>query len=294
MTVIVVGSTIWVIFAGMTHFHPALAFNFPQNAFHLNHGFFIGLGASTLIALYDYFGYNNTCMIGNEISNPGKVIPQSILFSILLTGVIYLVMNLSIIGVLPWREAMNSQAIVSDFMMHLYGGWAANLITVLVLIAAFGSVYAIILGLSRIPYAAAVDGHFFSIFSRLHPKGKFPYVSLLGIGFLSSLACFFSLDNLITSLIVAQTLMQSVALCVAVIFLRRQRPAGSSSYKMPLYPLPALIALVGWIYIIGTSKLQYIALAFLFLFMGLGIFLLRTHKKATWPFGAKDRITTNS
>ncbi len=156
------------------HFHPAMAFDFPPNAFHLNRGFFLGLGSATLIAMYDYGGYFNVCLIGDEVCTPKKTIPRSVLFSIVVIAVLYLAMNISIIGVLPWREAMRSQAIVADFMVRIYGSIGGNAIAVLILIAAFGSVYAGLLGFSRIPYAAARDGQFFAVFARLHSKGQFP------------------------------------------------------------------------------------------------------------------------
>ena len=282
--VIVLGSTLWIIFTGITHFHPALAFTFPAHAFEPDRAFFIGLGASTLIALYDYGGYYNVCLIGAEVSTPKKTIPRSILFSILLVAAIYLVMNVSIIGVLPWQEAMKSQTVVAELMVQVYGSMGGTCITLLILVASFGSVFAILLGYSRIPYAAAEQGQFFSIFGRLHAKGKFPYVSLLAMGFCSALACIFSLESLITALIVTQTLLQFAAQCVAVIILRRQRREPYDGYKMPLYPLPALIALSGWLYIVFTSGWVYIGLAGLFLAIGIAIFLLRARQQTSWPF----------
>jgi amino acid transporter len=284
ITAIVLGSTAWIILTGVTHFSAALAFNFPSNAFHLDRGFFLGLGASTLIATYDYGGYYNVCLIGSEVTEPRKTIPRSILFSIVLVAAIYLVMNISILGVLPWREAIHSQAIVADFMVRVYGRAGGNAIAVLILIAAFGSVLAILLGYSRIPYAAALEGQFFSVFSKLHPKGHFPYVSLLAMGLCSAAACLFSLESLITALIVTQTLLQFAAQCVAVILLRRQKRDATDGYRMPFYPLPALIAVAGWTYIVVTSGTRYIALAGGFLAIGIAVFLVRSRQKKDWPF----------
>ena len=281
---IVLGATAWIIVTGVMHFHPAMAFDFPEHAFHLNRGFFAGLGASTLIAMYDYGGYYNVCLIGSEVSTPKKTIPRSILFSIVVVAVLYLIMNVSILGVLPWREGIHSQAIVADFMVRVYGAAGGTAIAVLILVASFGSVFAILLGYSRIPYAAAIEGQFFSIFGRLHGQGQFPYISLLAMGVCSALACLFSLESLITALIVTQTVLQFAAQCVAVILLRRQKQASGEVYRMPLYPIPALIALSGWIYVVVTSGAQYIGLAGLFLAIGIGLFLVRARQQATWPF----------
>jgi amino acid transporter len=281
---IVIATTAWIIVTGLMHFHPAMAFDFPSGAFHLNHGFFIGLGSATLIAAYDYGGYYNVCLIGSEVSRPSKTIPRSILFSIAVVAAIYLVMNVAIIGVVPWREAMHSQAIVADFMVRVYGPIGGTSIAVLILIAAFGSVLAILLGYSRIPYAAALEGQFFSVFARLHPKGGFPYISVLTVGFFSALACLFSLESLITALIVTQTLLQFAAQCVAVILLRRQKRETGDAYRMPLFPVPALIALAGWIYIVVTSGVRYMAVAGLFLVAGIAVFLWRARQQSNWPF----------
>ena len=285
---IVIGTTGWIIVTGLMHFHPAMAFDFPPNAFHLNRPFFLGLGSATLIAAYDYGGYYNVCLIGNEISTPSRTIPRSILASIIVVAIIYLVMNISILGVVPWKEAMNSHAIVADFMVRIYGKAGGISIAILILIAAFGSVFAILLGYSRIPYAAAVEGQFFTVFARLHPEGGFPYVSLLTVGTFSALACLFSLESLITVLIVTQTLLQFAAQCVAVILLRKQRnpliEAHADTYRMPLFPLPALIALAGWIYIVVTSGARYMLLAAIFLIAGMSVFLFRAKQQSQWPF----------
>jgi amino acid transporter len=284
IAVIVIASTAWIILSGVTHFHAGLALDFPQNAFHLSRGFFFGLGSATLFAVYDYGGYYNACLIADEVQQPKRTLPRSILFSIVLVAAIYLVMNVAIIGVVPWREAVHSQAIVADFMVRIYGAMGGKVVAVLIVIASFGSVFAVLLGYSRIPYAAAIEGQFFSVFARLHPKGNFPYVSILALGFCSALACLLSLESLFTALIVAQTVLQFAGQCVAVMLLRGQRKEPVDSYRMPLYPLPALIALLGWIYIVASSGLRYIAFAAGLLALGVAMYLVRARQRAQWPF----------
>jgi amino acid transporter len=157
-------------------------------------------------------------------------------------------------------------------------------VAVLIVIASFGSVFAVLLGYSRIPYAAAIDGQFFLVFARLHPKGNFPYVSILALGFCSALACLLSLESLFTALIVAQTVLQFAGQCVAVMLLRGQKKEPVDSYRMPLYPLPALIALLGWIYIVASSGLRYIIFAAGLLALGVAMYLVRARQRAQWPF----------
>jgi len=100
----VMGTIGWIIFAGLTHFNARQAFDFPTGAFSLSRDFFHGLGGAMLIAAYDYWGYYNVCFLGDEIKNPGKNIPRALLLSILAVACLYVVMNISILGVVPWRE----------------------------------------------------------------------------------------------------------------------------------------------------------------------------------------------
>lgn len=284
ITVAVLATCAWIVISGALHFHASLAFSFPQHAFTPSRAFWLGLGSATLIATYDYGGYNNVCFLGDEIKTPQRIIPGTVIGSIVLVTVLYLAMNLSILGTLPWHEGQHSTAIVADYMQRLYGHGGGVLVSVLVLIASGGSVFAILLGFSRIPYAAAVDGHFFNIFSRVHPAGKFPTISLLFMGVFASLAAIFPLADLISILIVVQTMTQFAAQCIAVILLRKKQIATSDSFRMPLYPLPALIALLGWIYIVVSSKIAHIAIGAVMAAAGTTVFLFLARSKREWPF----------
>jgi amino acid transporter len=280
--VAVVATCGWIIFTGATHFHPSIAFDLPPHAFQLSHGFWVGLGSAILIATYDYGGYNNVCLIGGEIKNPQRNVPRAVLLSIVIVALLYLAMNLAILGLLPWREAMHSKAIVADFMRLALGPLAAKAVSVLILIASWGSAYAILLGYSRIPYAAAIDGRFPKIFARVHPTQHFPTVSLIYMGIASALMCVFSLADLISALIIIQTLLQTIGQCVAVILLRRSSPPGV--FRMPFFPLPALAALAGWVFIIATSEAKHVAAGLVLAAAGVGFYLITAVKQREWPF----------
>ena len=285
ITVAVLGTCLWIVVSGAMHFNGAIAFSFPAHAFHLSRPFWLGLGSATLIAVYDYGGYNNVCFIGEEVRAPRKTIPRAIVYSIILIAILYLAMNLSIIGTVPWQQGQHSRAIVADYMQILYGRWGGLLVSGLILVASWGSVFAIILGFSRVPYAAAADGRFFKPFARLHPTGKFPTTSLLFMGGLAAVACLFSLADLISVLIVIQTMIQFAAQCVAVILLRRKSVAAPGAFRMPLYPLPAIVALAGWIYIVVSSNPSHIAIGFAMAMAGRDpVFAASQTEKREWPF----------
>jgi len=281
-----------VIVTGSMHFDSRLAFDFPPGAFNFSLGFFLGLGAATRIGIYDYLGYYDVCYIGDEVHDPGRVIPRSILISTAAVAAIYLGINLSIIGVVPWREFVpaaehpQSSFVVSIFMQKIYGSQVATIFTLLVLWTAFGSVFALLLGYSRIPFAAAKSGYFFPVFGRLHPTKDFPYVSLLVLGAISIVAGFFSLGTVIDALIVTRILVQFMGQVVGLILLRRNSPEMPRPYRMWLYPIPALIAVLGWIFVFATTQLRVIAFGVGMLGLGCVAFLLWSWRTDRWPFGA--------
>jgi amino acid transporter len=285
-------TVIAVVATGAFHFDPAVAFDFPPGAFNFSLGFLLGLGAASRIGVYDYLGYYDVCYIGDEVENPGRVIPRSILLSTVAVALIYVAINFSIIGVVPWREFVpaephpESKFIVSAFMERIYGPGVATVFTAMILWTAFGSVFALLLGYSRVPYAAAKDGYFFKIFARLHPTKGFPYVSLAVLGVLSILAGFVSLGTVIDALITSRILVQFIGQIGAVTLLRRRAPDMPRPYRMWLYPLPSLIALLGWIFIFATTPPPVIAFGLGALVLGVLCFGVWSWKSRTWPFEA--------
>jgi APA family basic amino acid/polyamine antiporter len=283
-------TTLAVILTGAFHFDPAIAFDFPAGAFHFSTGFLFGLGAAARVGIYDYLGYYSICYIGDEVRNPGRVIPRSILISVLTVALIYIAINLSIIGVVSWRDFVPNHAhpeadfIVSIFMERIYGSRVATIFTLLVLWTAFGSVFALLLGYSRIPYAAATDGTFFKVFARVHPEKRFPHVSLLLIGAIAILASTVSLGIVIDALITTRILIQFMGQIVAVALLRRDRPDLERPFRIWLYPLPNLVALAGWVFVFSTSGATVILFGLLTLLAGIGAFGLWTWRTSQWPF----------
>jgi amino acid transporter len=280
----------WIVFAGITHFNRGLAFDFPPHAFTTSTSFFFGLGGATLIAMYDYGGYNNVCFFAGEVRDPEKVVPRSILIAVISVAVLYLVMNVTIIGVVPWREAVKSTAIASDFIQRIYGLKAARAMTILILWTTFASLFAILVGYSRVPFAAAADGRFFRAFGRLHPTRRFPGFSILFIGVSSMAASLLSLEALINALIVVQVLIQFMAQIVAVTLIRRNRPDIELPFRMPLYPFTGIVAFLGWLYILVSSGIRYIAAGFALLAFGIAMYLWRARRSGEWPFGAAEVV----
>ena len=267
-------TVLWIIVSGLMNFHRAVVFDFPPNAFTFTRGFFGGLGSAMLIAMYDFMGYYDICYVGGEVRKPERTIPRSIVISVVAIAGIYALTNLGIIAVVPWREAMTSRFIASLFIEKLYGRWAASAVTVLVLWTAIASVFALLFGYSRIPYAAAVNGDFFRSFGRLHHRDRFPHVSLVVLGGLAMIASLWNLDAVISALFTSRILVQFLAQIVALHFIRKHRSDIARPFRMWLYPLPSAVAFIGWTYIFLSSGWGYIAFGLATTLAGIGAYWL--------------------
>ena len=267
-----------VIVLGAGHFDPTLI-TLPSEAFRLDQTFMIGLGGATSVAVYDYLGYYNICHLGEEVREPAKTIPRSVLLSIVIVALIYGMMNLAFVGVVPWQEiitdgSLANQNIAAAFMTRLYGERAATIFTGLIIWTCLAGLFAMTLGYSRILYAAAKNGDFFSFFARLHPTRNYPWASLALLSVLAAFFCFFPLAIVIEGAVIVRILVQFIGQIFALHVLRR-----SGSHPMPfrmwLYPLPSLLALVGWLLLLATSKPHVLYLLFAVYTSGLVAYLVR-------------------
>lgn len=258
--VTVMGTIGWILVTALLHGQMRMAFTFPADAFRLTPAFFSGLALSMLIATYDFWGYYNVTFLGGEVKDAAKTVPRAILISIGLVTVLYVAMNVAILTVVPWQPMLGAtglparQALVSVFMQTAYGGdgglLAGRVAAVLVMVTAFASVFSLLLGYSRIPFAAARDGNFFAGLGKLHPTRGFPVNSLLALGSGAIVFCFFRLGEVIAALVVLRIVVQFLSQHVGVMVLRRTRPEMPRPFRMWAYPVPPILALCGFGYIL--------------------------------------------
>jgi len=293
-------TTGWVIVSGLAKMNTHLAFDFPPHAFDLNWAFLIGLGTGTIQVIYNYLGYNQVCYLGGEVKEPERTIPYAVILSILGVTAIDFLLSFSFVSVVPWREMVKEgslayNAVASVFMDKIYGQWGAVAISVMILFTAFASVFALMLGYSRVPYAAAQDGAFFRWFGVLHPKGEFPHRSVVLIGVLCIIASFFTLADIITALILARVLVVFGGQIIGLFILRKYRPEVPRPFKMWLYPIPAVLALVGWLYVFGAGIAdpvkgwKFALYAFGTIAAGLVAYFILAARKGDWPFAPRPR-----
>jgi amino acid transporter len=281
--ILTLGAGAWIVVDGATH-GSWQTITFPPDAWQLSRGFWLGLGGATLYAAYDYMGYNTICGIGGEVVRPERTIPRSILVAIVLVCTLYVTMNLSIISVVPWRDAVASTFIASDFIARVHGASLASLMTALILVIALSSLYANLLTFSRVPFAAASEGRFFRVFARVHPTAHFPSFSVLYMGTASAICCLLELDALINIVTILYLMIAAVPMVPAVTLLRERRPDIKRPFRMWLYPLPSMVALAGWIFVITTSGWKYVASGAGVMAAGTAAYLWRARRAGEWPF----------
>jgi len=283
-----------VILAGVTHFH-ASQLVMPVGVFHLTPAFFQGLGAATLIATYDYWGYYSVCFLGGEVRDPGRTIPRAVLLSIGIVAVLYLLMNISVLGVIPWQELVKGSdgryAVVAVLMQRTFGVTAARILAALVMWTAFASVFSLLLSYSRAPYAAALDGNYFRSFSKLHSKHGFPNISLITLGFVAAVFCFFDLSQVIAALVAIRIILQYVLQQIGVILLRIKHPELARPFRLWFYPLPPLVALAGFLFILFSrpDASREFVYAGVIAATGSGLYFVRAHRRREWPFASQAK-----
>jgi amino acid transporter len=285
----------WILAEGLLHGNLGRAFDFSGAAAGWPDNFASGLGEAMLLALYAYLGYYSVCYIGDEVRDPGRTIPRSILLSAGLVCLLFVGLHIAMLAVVPWWDVptqspdVDTYSLPAAFMGRLHGPWAVGLVTALLLWTCAGSVFAGLLGYSRIPYGAARYGHFFAAMGRVHPIHRIPHVSLLLVGGLTLFWSFFTLQDVINALVVTRILEQFVGQIVGVMLLRRFQPDRPRPYKIWLYPLPCLLALAGWLYVYGSAGWLYVVLGLATLLAGVAVFLLWSWRTARWPFAAGER-----
>lgn len=281
----------WIIGGGIAHGNFLAPVRDINTGINVDYAFVTAIGFASVKSVYSYLGYYNVCHLGSEIKNPSKNIPRSMFISIVGIAILYLLMNISVVSVIPWQHAKNSEFLVSEFIQVLFGNSAAKVATCLILWVAFASVFSATLGYSRIPYAAAADGEFFSIFSKLHPTKNFPYISLLflgGIAFVFSML--FKLSDVISAILAMRIIIQFIGQAVGLWILRLKKNDIEFPYKMPLFPLPIILAIAMWIFILISTGSKLMSWGLFIIFLGAIVYFVKAKVQKEWPFDSKNAL----
>ncbi|WP_290061735.1 APC family permease [Amycolatopsis solani] len=288
--VVMLIAVLTTVVAAFTHFSGAQAFAFTPGAFSSagTGTFWGGLGAGLIIAIYDYLGYNTTAYLGGEVRDPGRTLPRSILFSIVGIMSLYFLLQVGVLGSVPLEELKTATSVASTVLEQAWGTVTAKIVTVFIVVAAIGSVFAGLLGGSRVPFEAARDKVFLPMFGKLHPKLNLPTAGVLTMGAITIIGSLFTLTDVINAAVATLVIIQSLAQVVAIVTLRRRQPELKRPYRQWLYPVPTLLALVGWVYIYVSATPLSIGLSLGWIALGALAYLVYAKAERTWPFGPKE------
>jgi amino acid transporter len=294
----------WILFAGvLTAIGGVIVSGFADASMHGGwhmpaspaHGVALaaaGLAQATLITTYDYWGYYNITFLGSEVRQPERTIPRAILLSVVFVSAMYVAMNMAALPAVhdfagrTTQSAVQHLQLVADIASSAFGRWAGSIMAALVVWTAFASVFSLLLGYSRVPYAAARDGNYFRFLAAVHPRHHIPHRSLITLGVVATAFCFLSLTQIITLLVITRILLQFFLQQIGVILLRVQRPELPRPFRMPLYPLPPLAAIAGFLFILvnRAHALEGLAVAAAIGVSGTLIYAVRAWRMRTWPF----------
>jgi amino acid transporter len=289
----VVGTFLWIIISGLLYGDVTMAFSFQGQTPMNDDALWAALGIASIPTMYSFLGYYNVCHLGAEVRDPERTIPRSMFHSILGIGALYLSYQLAVFGVLPSVDVASSDFVVSLFIEHLYGHTTAMVVTGMVLIVAASSLFSLMLGYSRIPYAAAQDGNFFSAFATLHPTKNFPHVSLLvlaTIGVVFSLTL--TLGDAIKSIITMRVFTQFISQAVGLLILRHRVGAHAMPWRMWFYPVPALLAITAWLWVFSGAAPQKQIVGVIAPVVGIVVFLVLARGRQRWPFARSEKSAT--
>jgi fructoselysine transporter len=284
----VIITMLWIIGGGIAHGNFLQPLRQINDGLTVNYAFATAIGFASVKTVYSYLGYYNVCHLGGEIINPSRNIPRSMFISITGIAILYLMMNISVVSVIPWERAKESEFVLSLFMQELAGNKAAQVVTCLILWVAFASVFSATLGYSRIPYAAASDGAFFKVFARLHPRKHFPHISLLFLGAVAFVfSLLFRLSEVISAILAMRIIIQFISQAIGLILLRRARSGQSFPYKMPFFPLPVYLAILMWIAVLLSTGLNMVLSGLGVIAAGTVVYMVKAKAKGEWPYGKR-------
>ena len=275
----------WIIGGGIAHGNFLTPIKNIHTGITVDYAFVTAIGFASVKSVYSYLGYYNICHLGSEIKNPSKNIPRSMFISIAGIAILYMLMNISVVSVVPWWQAKDSEFLASEFMQQIAGDNAAKIVTCLILWVAFASVFSATLGYSRIPYAAAADGEFFKVFAKLHPTKNFPHISLLFLGSLAFIfSMLFKLSDVISAILAMRIMIQFIGQAIGLLLLHRKKNRVEFPYKMPLFPVPIILAIAMWLFILISTGSKLMSYGILVIAIGLVVYFIKAKIKKEWPF----------
>jgi len=292
----------FTIVAGFSHFHVE-NLRMPKDAFASSTSVILGLGVGMRIGIYDFSGYQDVCQMGDEVQRPRRNLPLACVGTCASVSVIYFAVYLAVLGYLPWdgpdgvvplaeEGGASSNYIMAVFCERMFSRGLAVAFALVVVVTIFGSCVALLMGYTMVLYAAASGGYFFNIFAHEHAtkKGLADY-ALVTLGLFSACCCFIDLSELIEAMLVPRLVLQYIVQTVGLMRIRGKFKHDTELYRMPLYPLPCVVVILGFGFCFATTDNWFLSgnaplldLVIMHTFCGGPAYLAWAKKNSYYPF----------
>jgi APA family basic amino acid/polyamine antiporter len=211
------------------------------------------LGVAMIAALWCFDGWNNASFVAGEIKNPERNLVRGLVMGTAGVTLIYLLVNFVYLYVLPIGKVAASERVAAETARVLLGPPGGRMISLVVLVATFGSVNGMVLAGARVIYAMSREGHFFQALGRVHPRFHTPHLSLLVQGVWSCLLILLGgYEQLFTYVIFAAWIFYLLT-TLAVVVLRVKWPQAERPFRVPGYPVVPLLFVAAALWFIANT-----------------------------------------
>ena len=241
-----------------------------------------GLGGALLAAMFAYEGWTNVGSMAGEMKNPQKDLPRAIFLGLAVVMAVYVLINVAYLMSLPMDRVAGNQTVASEVAAKLFGGLGGKILTIGILISVYGAINGFTMAGIRVPYAMAKSDQIpmKDVWTKLN-KGAIPVNAGLLLLVLAGIMMLTGSFDMLTDLLVFVMWFFYTATFFAVIILRKKDPELARPYKVPLYPIIPIIAILGGVYTLVSTLIAQTGLAL----GGIGLtvigllFYTETHKK---------------
>jgi len=214
------------------------------------------LGLAMVAVLWTFDGWIFVTYVAGEVKNPGRNIPLSLIFCMVIVVSVYLALNIVLVYVLGFDQMIGSELVMADAASKFIGGKGAAIVTIIILISLIGANNGFILTSARINYAMARDNRFFKQAAIIHPKFQSPANALIIQCIWACILTFSGTFNqLITYIIFASWIFYGMS-AGAVIILRKKKPDMERPYQIPFYPWIPIIFILFAIFLTVNTILE--------------------------------------
>lgn len=221
-----------------------------------------GIILAFVLIFFAFIGFEDMANVAEEVKRPKKTIPKAIILSVVITGVIYILVSLSVVRILNWEELAASSAPLADVAHSVLGINGSVTLSLIALFATASTVLITLVAGARILYGMAKSNSLPQILGRIHPKTKTPWIAVIVILITSVGFSFVGDIVIIANVVVFAVVITFAAINLAVIVLRYTEPVLERPFRVPInigkFPILPLFGFGTTVYMALQFKIEII------------------------------------